>query len=198
MLVNETLKGFPSMIINDAAKIYVNELTPNFRERLVPSDEKYNYLKVDFICKADLLSMKLLALRDEDMEDIIKLGIKKDDLPIIYSNILNYAKISSACIDETMMNAHIISNFKVARALNALSNLGVPNPPPPENIDKIKTLLDLILFHEVNTGKMPEFSDVKEWQKELLHKTQPSEIAKRIKKEIRISNNISDDGDFSL
>ncbi|MCL2242208.1 MAG: DUF6036 family nucleotidyltransferase [Chitinispirillia bacterium] len=193
-LVKKTLNSTSPMIFNDAAKIYINELTADFRNRLIPSDEEYKHLKVDFISKADLISMKLLALRDDDMKDIVELNIKKDDLPVIYSNIMNYAKVSSACVDNIMTNEHIVNNFKVVKALNVLERLGASNPS--KAVGDVESLLDLIKFYEKSTGKLPSFSDVEKWQNDILHNVKIKDIADGINS--RNIVDVSDDERVSL
>jgi hypothetical protein len=192
--IEEVFKNtdLPLSTINIDSRNYINSLTPNFRNRLEPSNEKYENLKVDYICKADLLSMKLLALRTEkdrgvefdgktDLHDIIKLNVEKKDLPVIYSNIINYANQFSAHTEKHTMNAHIINNFQANRALNTLEDLGFKNPS--KNASDVKSLLDLIQFYEKNTGKQPFYPDIENWQKSILLKTNPADIAERIGKE---------------
>lgn len=65
-LVKRTLNNPSPMVFNDAAKVYINELTADFRNRLIPSDEKYKHLKVDFISKADGINNKNTTSPSDD------------------------------------------------------------------------------------------------------------------------------------
>jgi len=197
----------PLSTINIDSKNYIDGLTPNFRNRLEPSNEKYENLKVDYICKADLLSMKLLALRTRrdrgvesdgkiDLYDIKKLNVEEKDLPVIYSNITNYANQFSANTETHIINTHIINNFQACRALNTLEDLGFKKPP--KIAEDVKSLLDLIQYYEKNTGKQPLYPDVEKWQKSILLKTSPADIAEQLCKEKDVSEDKSEGADFDI
>jgi hypothetical protein len=93
-LVSDVLieNNFDLKTINSGANVYSKTLNPNFQKRLVLSDVEFKNLRVSFISKADLVSMKLSALRERDIDDINILGISVEDLPVIDENLAHLVK----------------------------------------------------------------------------------------------------------
>jgi hypothetical protein len=93
-LISDVLadNNFELETINSGARAYIDYLSPNYRNRLIPSDVEFKNLRVSFISKADLVSMKICALREIDIHDVNVLGIMDEDLSIINENLTYLAE----------------------------------------------------------------------------------------------------------
>lgn len=56
--------------MSDAAKGFTNILLPDFAERLVPLDFSLRYLRLYVLGRAEQAAMKIVALRERDLEDL--------------------------------------------------------------------------------------------------------------------------------
>jgi hypothetical protein len=87
--------GLDPKWINDGIKGFVDCLSQDYQERLIPLSSGFVNLEVFIISKPDFITMKICAWREADKQDVTAIGISKEDLPIIHANlayVLNIAR----------------------------------------------------------------------------------------------------------
>jgi hypothetical protein len=178
--VNDLIKsnGLDPSAINDGAKGFVDYLSPNYRQRLIPLNADFNNLKVSFISKPDFLTMKICAWRDTDIRDVVSLGISKDDLTIINENLAHLAHHSP----DHAHKAHLVLAEIGAQAL------------PEIKADEVNSLAELVQFYFEKTGTDATFDEIKAWERDMSLGLDPSFLASLINKE----NSPSKDMDLSI
>lgn len=62
--------GLPENWINEAAKGFADILPRDFYHRLIPLDLAYRYLRLYVVGRPEQVAMKIVALREQDMEDL--------------------------------------------------------------------------------------------------------------------------------
>ncbi len=150
--------------INDGAKGFSDDLSPNYRKRVIPLKKNFNNLTVYIISKADFITMKICAWRESDMNDIKSIGISKEDLPIINENLTHLAQ-------HNPDRAH--------KAKLVLAELGLEITPKLE-VKDVKSLSELIQFYTERTNKDASLDEIREWKKDISLGLKPSLLASLI------------------
>jgi hypothetical protein len=150
--------------INDGVKGFLDDLNPDFQKRLIPLNEGFENLHVFIISKPDLITMKICAWREADKEDIEALGISKEDLTIINSNLVYIEKHSPD-------RAH--------KANLVLSELGVQELRILK-ADEVTSLAELIQYYRQHEKKDVSIEEIRNWRDEIEKGMKPSSLAKSI------------------
>jgi hypothetical protein len=158
------IHGLDPKWINDGVKGFLDDLSPDFRKRLIPLSEGFKNLDVLIISKPDLITMKVCAWREADKGDIETLGISQADLTIINSNLAYVAKHSPD-------RAH--------KAQLVLSELGVRELRiiQPEDVT---SLAELIQYYRQHEKKEASIEEIRKWKSEIGQGTKLSFLAKSI------------------
>lgn len=77
------IHGLDPKWINDGVKGFVDYLTPDFQKRLIPLTADFKRLEVFIISKPDFITMKICAWRESDKNDVVTVGISKEDVDVI-------------------------------------------------------------------------------------------------------------------
>jgi hypothetical protein len=153
--------GLDPKCINDSAKGFVDYLSPEYKNRLIPLNAGFKNLDVSIISKADLLTMKICAWRESDMQDVTTIGISEEDLKIIKENI-----------------EHITSHSpdRAQKAQLVLTEIGVISVPKL-NCEDVKTLTELIQFYCQKNSSNPSIDEIKRWKYEIASGLNASDLA---------------------
>jgi len=76
-------RGLGDGWLNDGAKGFVDYLPDGFMARRVPVGDHFARLRVFALARVDLLVMKLMAFRPEDIVDVLAMGIGGADIEVI-------------------------------------------------------------------------------------------------------------------
>lgn len=150
--------------INDGVKGFLDDLSPDYRNRLIPLSEGFENLEVFIISKPDLITMKICAWREADKEDIGALGISKEDLTVINANLAYVAKHSPD-------RAH--------KAQLVLSELGIQEVQSLKS-DEVTSLAELIQYYRQHEKKEASIEEIRKWKNEIGKGVKPSSLASSI------------------
>ncbi|MDD5673248.1 MAG: DUF6036 family nucleotidyltransferase [Chitinivibrionales bacterium] len=156
--------GLDPRWLNEGAKGYSDYLSPDFINRLVPIKHGFKKLDIFAISKPDFITMKICAWRESDKEDIKSLGVTKKDIAVIQENLAYLEKLQPAI---------------TAKAFHVLSELGLFKTKLLKS-DQVKTLSELILFHNQQKGHDPEIETIRKWQNKINSGTSAGTIAQTI------------------
>ena len=84
-------RQLPEDWLNDAAKGFAGIFLSDFYHRLIPLEYKFNNIRMYVIGKPELIALKIIALREQDLEDLELLlpGITDNDKNVILE-IMNH------------------------------------------------------------------------------------------------------------
>jgi len=156
--------GLDPKWINDGVKGFVDYLSPDYQKRLMPLRAGFENLEVFIISKPDFITMKICAWREADKEDVKALGISKEDLTIINSNLAYVAKHSP----DRAHKAHLV-----------LSELGVQEVRSLKP-EEVSSLAELIQFYRQHEKKEASIEEIRKWKYEIGIGMKPSFLAKSI------------------
>lgn len=156
--------GLDPKWINDGAKGFLDDLSPDFQKRLIPLNEEFENLHVFIISKPDLITMKICAWREADKADIEALGISKEDLTIINSNLAHVEKHSP----DRAHKAHLV-----------LSELGVQKLRILKAAE-VTSLAELIQYYRQHEKKEAPIEEIRTWKQEIEKGIKPSSLAQSI------------------
>jgi hypothetical protein len=150
--------------INDGVKGFLDDLSPDFQKRLIPLNEEFENLHVFIISKPDLITMKICAWREADKADIEALGISREDLKVINTNLAYVERHNS----DRAHKAHLV-----------LSELGVQELIILK-VDEIISLAELIQYYRQHEKREASIEEIRKWRNAIEKGTKPSSLAQSI------------------
>jgi len=158
------IHGLDPKWINDGVKGFVDYLSPDYQKRLIPLSAGFANLEVFIISKPDLITMKICAWREADKEDVIAMGISKEDIAIINSNL---AYVASHSPDQAH-KAHLV-----------LAELGIQEMQILR-YEEVTNLAELIQLYRHHKKKEASVEEIREWQSKIAGGIKPSFLARCI------------------
>jgi hypothetical protein len=148
--------------INDGAKGFLDDLSPDFQKRLILLTDEFKNLEVFIISKPDLITMKICAWREADKADVEALGISKEDLKVINANLEYVAEHSP---DRAHKACLVLSEL-------GIRELWILNP------DEVTCLAELIQYYRQHEEKEATIEEIRKWKNEIGRGIKPSSLAR--------------------